>query len=160
MQSGLLPLTPRAGWPTCWWDFDVLVQERRNSSALAMELRISCTDPSILLVLERKSGPHLNIKTVFSRYKDEKVMGLSYLYNGYPYFRKTASLYWDGPWDFFSFFCEVPSTIIQHWFRSWLANEQVTSHYPKQWRRFQTPYSITRPQSIKLQHKNACFKQL
>ena len=27
--------------------FDVLVQERRNSSALAMELRLSCTNPSI-----------------------------------------------------------------------------------------------------------------
>ena len=30
------------------WDYiDVLVQERRNSSALAMELRLSCTNPSI-----------------------------------------------------------------------------------------------------------------
>ena len=27
---------------------DGLVQERRNSSALAMELRLSCTNPSIL----------------------------------------------------------------------------------------------------------------
>ena len=27
--------------------FDVLVQERRNSSALAMELRLSCTNPSL-----------------------------------------------------------------------------------------------------------------
>ena len=27
--------------------FDGLVQERRNSSALAMELRLSCTNPSI-----------------------------------------------------------------------------------------------------------------
>ena len=31
-----------------WWDhIDGLVQERRNSSALAMELRLSCTNPSI-----------------------------------------------------------------------------------------------------------------
>ena len=30
-----------------WHDFDGLVQERRNSSALAMELRLSCTNPSI-----------------------------------------------------------------------------------------------------------------
>ena len=29
-----------------WVDFDGLVQERRNSSALAMELRLSCTKPS------------------------------------------------------------------------------------------------------------------
>ena len=29
-------------------NFDGLVQERRNSSALAMELRLSCTNPSIL----------------------------------------------------------------------------------------------------------------
>ena len=28
-------------------DIDVLMQERRNSSALAMELRLSCTNPSI-----------------------------------------------------------------------------------------------------------------
>ena len=28
-------------------DLDELVQERRNSSALAMELRLSCTNPSI-----------------------------------------------------------------------------------------------------------------
>ena len=29
------------------WHFDGLVQERRNSSASALELRISCTNPSI-----------------------------------------------------------------------------------------------------------------
>ena len=31
-----------------WKHFDGLVHERRNSSALAMELRLSCTDPLIL----------------------------------------------------------------------------------------------------------------
>ena len=31
----------------CAHDFDGLVQERRNSSVLAMELRLSCTNPSI-----------------------------------------------------------------------------------------------------------------
>ena len=30
-----------------WCHFDGLVQERRNSSALAMELHLSCTNPSI-----------------------------------------------------------------------------------------------------------------
>ena len=30
--------------------FDGLVQERRNSSALAVELRLSCTNPSIYAV--------------------------------------------------------------------------------------------------------------
>ena len=30
-----------------WFNIDVLVQERRNSSALAMELCLSCTNPSI-----------------------------------------------------------------------------------------------------------------
>ena len=36
-------------WATKIWSdyFDVLVQERRNSSALAMALRLSCTNPSI-----------------------------------------------------------------------------------------------------------------
>ena len=33
------------------WYIDGLVQERRNSSALAMELRLSCTNPSILSVI-------------------------------------------------------------------------------------------------------------
>ena len=31
--------------------FDGLVQERLNSSALAVELRLSCTNPSIYLLL-------------------------------------------------------------------------------------------------------------
>ena len=37
------------GWRTVIgpWDIDWLVQERRNSSALAMELRLSCLNPSI-----------------------------------------------------------------------------------------------------------------
>ena len=33
------------------YHFDGLVQERRNSSALAIELRFSCTNPSIYFVL-------------------------------------------------------------------------------------------------------------
>ena len=43
---------------------DELLQERRNSNALAMELRLSCTNPSIYLVLDSywtNSGPgHLS----------------------------------------------------------------------------------------------------
>ena len=38
----------RRGRVVCYrWDIDGLVQERRNSIALAMELRLSCTNPSI-----------------------------------------------------------------------------------------------------------------
>ena len=33
-----------------WDDIDGLVQERRNSSALAMELRLSCTNPSTCIL--------------------------------------------------------------------------------------------------------------
>ena len=33
---------------------DGLVQERRNSSALAMELRLFCTEPSIVHLMYRK----------------------------------------------------------------------------------------------------------
>ena len=33
--------------PSICWPIDRLVQERRNSSALAMELHLSCTNPSI-----------------------------------------------------------------------------------------------------------------
>ena len=40
--------------PSCWQvHLHGLVQERRNSSVLAMELRLSCTNPSIRLVQER-----------------------------------------------------------------------------------------------------------
>ena len=35
------------GYISVWYTYDGLVQERRNSSALAMELRFSCTNPSI-----------------------------------------------------------------------------------------------------------------
>ena len=47
-----------------------------------------------------ESGPHLNIKMVFTgmeifHYKDKMVMKPSYLYNGNPYTGKTASLNWD-----------------------------------------------------------------
>ena len=37
----------RMGGTTNGGHFDGLVQERRNSSALAMELRLSCTNPLI-----------------------------------------------------------------------------------------------------------------
>ena len=37
--------------PTDFTHIDGLVQKRRNSSALAMELRLSCTKPSICLWL-------------------------------------------------------------------------------------------------------------
>ena len=35
---------------TCTYWIDGLVQERRNSGALAMDLRLSCTNPSIRYV--------------------------------------------------------------------------------------------------------------
>ena len=42
------------------YDIDGLVQERRNSSALAMEFRLSCTNPSIcednvIILLQRNT---------------------------------------------------------------------------------------------------------
>ena len=36
-----------SSWNNTRYDIDGLVQERRNSSALAMELRLSCTNPSV-----------------------------------------------------------------------------------------------------------------
>ena len=46
--------------------FDVLVQERRNYSAFAMELRISCTNPSIwaanLISLPYDQVPETDLK--------------------------------------------------------------------------------------------------
>ena len=35
----------------CYHDIDGLVHERRNSRALAMEMQLSCTNPSIYFVL-------------------------------------------------------------------------------------------------------------
>ena len=47
------------GWSIAWsagaeidmWHIDGLVQERRNSIALAMGLRIPCTNPSIYCII-------------------------------------------------------------------------------------------------------------
>ena len=36
---------------------DGLVQERRNSSALAMELRLSCTNPALIIQKHNWNGP-------------------------------------------------------------------------------------------------------
>ena len=43
LRLGVLPAFGAMDWP----HVDGLVQERRNSSALAMELRLSCTNPSM-----------------------------------------------------------------------------------------------------------------
>ena len=40
---------------------DGLVQERRNSSALAMELRLSCTNPSICIMSYKPEAPFINM---------------------------------------------------------------------------------------------------
>ena len=47
MDHGLLYLVVIMFNIYCFPHIDVLVQERRNSSALAMELCLSCTNPSI-----------------------------------------------------------------------------------------------------------------
>ena len=45
---GILKSYDKVGDYVCYdSQIDGLVQERRNSSALAMELRLSCTNPSI-----------------------------------------------------------------------------------------------------------------
>ena len=56
---------------------DGLVQERHNSSALAMELHLSCISPSIYKLIE-------------------KCKILKFIC-GNPHTGKTTSLYWDGP---------------------------------------------------------------
>ena len=59
---------------------DGFVQERRNSIANAMELRLSCTNP---LRCNMAAEPCFNIKTIFpgmdSYVKDKPVMRPSYL---------------------------------------------------------------------------------
>ena len=44
---------------SCANPIDVLVQERRNSSALAMELRLSCPNPIDVLMQERRNSSAL-----------------------------------------------------------------------------------------------------
>ena len=51
----------------CTWYIDGLVQERRNSSALAMELRLSCNNPSICAA---GSGNHLRLPIAIFRFHD------------------------------------------------------------------------------------------
>ena len=92
-----------------------LVQERRNSIANALELRLSCTNPSIwhdtvvdlcgialfssLVWVE--AVPRFNIKTTSlgmnSHYRDETIVWPSYLYNGNPYIGNAVCLYWNEP---------------------------------------------------------------
>ena len=52
-----------------------------------------------VFILRWGPGPHLNIKTVFSRYRNfhyeyKMVVRLSYIYNGNSYTGKMTSLYW------------------------------------------------------------------
>ena len=47
-------------------NLDGLVQERRNSSALAMELRLSCTNPSIISLQLYISWETCQLQTIFS----------------------------------------------------------------------------------------------
>ena len=68
-----------------------------------------------------RSGPRLDIKTIFPRYgdshvKDKTVARPSYLQHGDPYTGKTASLYWDGPLD---------STLLAlcHW---WIPSQRAS----------------------------------
>ena len=49
-----------------WNHLDGLVQERRNSSALAMELRLSCANPSIPLC---PSGERCPVASMYLLYQ-------------------------------------------------------------------------------------------
>ena len=77
-QMGLWHITLKQGWRQCCEvilgnpmhaelvsgnrDIDGLVQERRNSSALAMELRLSCTNTSIYIWFFLCIPPHWNVR--------------------------------------------------------------------------------------------------
>ena len=80
------------------WQFDGLVQERCNSIANAMELRLSCTNPSIWY-WNCPPGPWFNIKMSSyqyrkSHYGDKTILRPSYLHNGISYTGTMSSLYW------------------------------------------------------------------
>ena len=81
---------------------DDLVQERRNSSALAMGLRFSCTNPSKLLPLCRC---HFQINS--------PVRKLLHRVSNFPEFH---------------FSPRVQLTIVQQWSRWWFGIEQATSY--------------------------------
>ena len=51
------------GLGCCSYQTDGLVQEKRNSSALAMELRLSCTSPSkwTIILVGNDESPYLDI---------------------------------------------------------------------------------------------------
>ena len=88
------------------WDIDGVVQERRNRSAFAMELRLPCTKPSIWVYhnavkcLENwEPSPYINRLSGYddSHYKDETVMWPSYFYNGNSYAGKRTYFPRDTP---------------------------------------------------------------
>ena len=55
------------------YHIDGLVQERRNSSALAMELRLPCTNLSISQLPGKFDGSGLNAQSIRFRHVDEIV---------------------------------------------------------------------------------------
>ena len=57
---------------------DGLVQERRNSSALAMELRLSCTEPSTCNVNRNKPGLALLETITYLQHSHLKIYFLSF----------------------------------------------------------------------------------
>ena len=77
----IYPVLDLGQYYVCWWvvprhqwdDIDGLVQERRNSSAIAMELRLSCTNPSLLMLLI--NGKSAFVKTVTRGERSESLSG-------------------------------------------------------------------------------------
>ena len=83
---------------------DGLVQERRNSIANALELRLFCTNPSIL----RPDWPKW--QTVFSN----------------AFFKKSVTLFCPTS--------HKPNWAnSHHWYRGWIRDKQATTHYLNQW---------------------------
>ena len=115
---------------------DGLVQERHNSSALAMELRLSCTNP-LMLVTDlcfnslAPGRPGCYFKTAM--FDLVLLIGIFTLSNN-------NALRWM-PWDL----TDDKSTLVQ--VMAWC--RQASSHYLSQWwPSSMSPYGVTRPQWV------------
>ena len=119
-----------------------LIQERCNSSALAVELRLSCINPLLCrysrrkMILLYRELIQIMLKWRMTVYKlthggqDKMVTILQTTFSNRFSRMKMYEFQLKFHW---SLFLRVKLTIYHHWFRYWLDPSQATNNYLKQW---------------------------
>ena len=111
-----------------WGKFDGLEQERHNSSSLAMELSLSCTEPSILF-LNSLSSSSISIKTHCFWIHHINEPGVEYMHHFHIFYS------WRGwPW---SLMWNNSFVIMKHWDLNKMADflQKKCSKYFLRWKK-------------------------